>query len=91
MHAACCSISTPIKGRQLNQAAHHRATSPSFCKQNFMSDTSRLRCGERRRPMMMPRHVVICWSRVYTKLLSGSKLYVAFRPANAWHGCRLVF
>ena len=48
-----------------------------------MSDTSKLRCGERKRPMTMPRQVVICWSRVYTRLLRGLKLYVALRPALA--------
>ncbi len=32
---------------------------PSFCRQNFMSETSRLRCGLRSRPITMPRHVVI--------------------------------
>lgn len=86
-----------------------------------MSDTSRLRWGERSRPMTMPlqhrldksasntvgllvtqhgtapamgttkrKHwtylqVVICWSRVYTRLLSGSMLYVAVRPAHGKH------
>ena len=56
-----------------------------------MSETSRLRCGERSRPMMMPLQVVICWSRVYTRLLSGWKVYVAVRPvqggARAAHAC----
>jgi hypothetical protein len=36
--------------------------------------TSRWRCCERRRPMMIPLQVVTCWSRVYTRLERGSKV-----------------
>ena len=46
---------------------------PSLVKQKRMSATSRCRWSERRRPITMPRHVVTCWSRVYTRLDSGWK------------------
>lgn len=35
---------------------------------------TRLRCGLRSRPMTMPLAVVICWSRVYTRLDNGATL-----------------
>ena len=38
--------------------------------------------------MTTPRHVVICWSRVYTRLLSGWNEYEAVKPVSRREGER---
>jgi hypothetical protein len=64
------------------------SSAPSLSKQKRMSSTSRWRCADRKRPMTMPLHVVICWSRVYTRLDSGWNVYDAVKPVSRPEGAR---